>query len=152
MKPSAKKAVRELHESMVDLFGLMSRPQRDDRMIAEAGISLDRALFPPLVGIDRYGPIGVVELADGLGRDHTTVSRQVAKLERLGLVERKATPSDARKNQAVITRKGRKLTEALGAARERLLAPTLANWTDEDLGDLARLVRRFADDLMGRPR
>jgi hypothetical protein len=62
---------------MIDPFVLMNRPQRDDTLIREAGISLDRALFPLLVGIERRGPIGVVDLADGVGRDYTTVSWQV---------------------------------------------------------------------------
>ncbi len=146
-----KENARKLHQAMVDLFALMSRPQRDEGLIKDAGISLDRALFPLLVGIERYGPIGVVELADGVGRDHTTVSRQVAKLEQLGLIERRPNPSDARVREARVTPRGRVFTDALGAARTRLLAPILAKWTDEDFGDLARLLRRFADDLLASP-
>ena len=146
-----KKNVRKLHEAMVDLFALMNHPQRDDTLIKEARISLDRALFPLLVGIERYGPIGVVDLADGVGRDHTTVSRQVAKLERLGLIQRKPSPSDGRVHAAVITARGRALTAALGAARARMVAPILAKWTDRDFGDLARLLRRFVDDLTNLP-
>jgi len=53
----------------------------DTALIREAGIFLDRALFPLLVGIERKGPIGVGELADLVSREYTTVSRQVAKLE-----------------------------------------------------------------------
>lgn len=33
-------------------------------------------LFPLLVAVGRHGPVGVVELADHLGRDYTTVSRR----------------------------------------------------------------------------
>jgi len=146
-----KKNVRELHEVMVDLFALMNRPQSDDTLLREAGIALDRALFPLLVGIERLGPIGVVDLADGVGRDYTTVSRQVSKLERLGLIERKPSISDRRVNQAIVTRKGRALTDALDAARVRLAAPILAKWSDKDFGDLVWLMRRFVDDLMELP-
>src|SRR5580658_2783591 len=88
--------IRKIYAAVVDLVGIMNRPQRDARMIAEAGISLDRALFPLLVGIGRFGPIGVVDLADHVGRDYTTVSRQVAKLESLGLVQREAAQADRR--------------------------------------------------------
>src|SRR5215831_9399806 len=88
--------VRALHEALVDIVGVLNRPQIDEMMVREAGISLDRALFPPLVIIERRGPIGVVDLADRVGRDYTTVSRQVAKLESLGLVERKAAAADRR--------------------------------------------------------
>jgi DNA-binding MarR family transcriptional regulator len=146
-----KKDVRKLHGAMLDLFVLMSRPQRDHTLIREAGISLDRALFPLLLGIEHYGPIGVVDLADGVGRDHTTVSRQVAKLEHLGLIERKQSLSDGRVNEAIITRKGRTLTDALDAARSRMVAPILVKWTEEDFGNLVRLLRRFVDNLMQLP-
>jgi DNA-binding MarR family transcriptional regulator len=146
-----KKEVRKLHEALVDLFALMSRPQRDDTLLREAGISLDRALFPLLVGIERYGPIGVVDLADRVGRDHTTVSRQIAKLESLGLIERKASPADHRINEAIMTPEGRTLTDALDAARVRIAAPIMAKWTNADFRDLVRLMRRFVDDLMELP-
>jgi DNA-binding MarR family transcriptional regulator len=147
--PRTRKDVRKLHGAMVDLFTLMSQPQRDDTLLKEAGVSLDRALFPLLVGIERYGPIGVVDLADRAGRDHTTVSRQVTKLESLGLIARQPGRTDRRVNEAVITPSGRTLTDALDAARLRMAAPILAKWTDEDFSDLVRLLRRFVDDLMG---
>ncbi|WP_437290117.1 MarR family winged helix-turn-helix transcriptional regulator [Sorangium sp. So ce406] len=145
---TTKKKLRELHGAMVDLVALMNQPQRDQALLAEAGISLDRALFPLLVGIERYGPIGVVELSERAGRDYTTVSRQVAKLESLGLIERRPSPADRRVHEAVITDKGRQMTEALDAARQRIAAPTLARWSEEDFNDLVRLMRRFVDDLM----
>src|SRR5690606_33279574 len=90
--------VRELHRALIEIASLMNRPQRDEAMVREAGIALDRALFPLLVGIERLGPIGIVDLADRAGRDYTTVSRQVAKLETLGLVERRQSPADRRVN------------------------------------------------------
>ena len=88
--------VRALHEALIDIVGIFNRPQADEMMVRQAGISLDRALFPLLVVIERRGPIGVVELAERIGRDYTTVSRQVARLESLDLVERKASSEDRR--------------------------------------------------------
>ncbi|HTN84918.1 MAG TPA: MarR family transcriptional regulator [Sorangium sp.] len=145
---NSKKKLRELHGAMVDLIAVMNQPQRDQALLAEAGVSLDPALFRLLVGIERFGPIGVVELSERAGRDYTTVSRQVAKLESLGLIERRPSPADRRIHEAVITDKGRQITDALDAARQRLAAPILARWSEEDLGDLVRLMRRFVDDLM----
>jgi DNA-binding MarR family transcriptional regulator len=142
------KEIRQLHRSLIDLIGMMNRPQRDTALIREAGIVLDRALFPLLVGIERKGPIGVGELADGVGRDYTTVSRQVAKLESLRLIARRASKDDKRVNEATITANGRAMTDALDAARERIATTELANWSQQDLQHLARLMRRFADDLL----
>jgi DNA-binding MarR family transcriptional regulator len=146
-----RKEIRELHHTLVDLVGLMNRPQRDSALLEEAGVSLDRALFPLLIVIERKGPIGVVELAELVGRDYTTVSRQISKLDGLGLIERYASKTDSRVREAVITSKGKEMTRAIDAARERLAAVLFADWTKRDLEDLARLMRRFADDLQALP-
>jgi DNA-binding MarR family transcriptional regulator len=142
------KEVFQLHNALIDLVGFLNQPRRDTALIQEAGISLDRALFPLLMGIQRHGPIGVVELAELAGRDYTTVSRQVAKLESLGLIVRHVSKSDKRVRAAVITAKGRTMAAALDQARERLAAEVLANWSKKDLKALVRLMRRFADDLL----
>jgi len=142
-----REVMRRLHGALIDLVGMINRPQGDTILLREAGLALDRALFPPLVVIERRGPIGVGELADRVGRDYTTVSRQVAKLESLGLVARRTNPADRRVNEAVVTDKGRAMTDAIDAARERLVGSILASWSDQDLEDLTRLLRRFADDM-----
>src|SRR5215475_12604743 len=100
-------------------MGVLNQPQRDEALIAEAGISLERALFPLLVVIERLGPIGIVELADRVGRDHTTVSRQVARLEVLNLVSRRASPDDGRMRKVLAAAKGKAMVTAIDSARER---------------------------------
>ena len=142
------KEIVQLHNTLIDLVGFMNRPQRDTALIQEAGISLDRAIYPLLMGIQRHGPIGVVELAELAGRDYTTVSRQVTKLEGLGLISRQVSKADRRIRAAVITAKGRTMAAALDEARERLAAEVLKNWSKKELQDLVRLMRRFADDLI----
>ncbi|MEV4550106.1 MarR family winged helix-turn-helix transcriptional regulator [Nonomuraea wenchangensis] len=141
-------AFRRLHEAMVDLAAIMNVPQRDEALIAEAGVQLDRALFPLLVGIQRFGPISVGELAERAGRDHTTVSRQVARLAELGLVERRPGAVDKRVKEALITDAGRQVTDALDAARQRIAGPVFEHWSDRDVLELERLMRRFVDDLV----
>jgi DNA-binding MarR family transcriptional regulator len=143
--------VRQLHHTLVDLVGLMNRPQRDSVLLQEAGVSLDRALFPLLIAVERKGPIGVVELSELVGRDYTTVSRQAAKLAKLGLITRRPSKADHRVREAAITGEGKKMTRALDAARERMAAVLFAKWSKRDLQDLARLMRRFADDLQTLP-
>jgi DNA-binding MarR family transcriptional regulator len=146
-----KKEVRQLHHTLVDLVGLMNRPQRDSALLQEAGVSLDRALFPLLIVIERKGPIGVVELGELVGRDYTTVSRQIAKLNGLGLINRHPSKTDNRVREAVITGKGKEMTSSIDAARQRMAAVLFAKWSKRDLQDLARLMRRFADDLQSLP-
>jgi DNA-binding MarR family transcriptional regulator len=131
----------------MDIVGVINRPQRDARMVQESGISLDRALFPLLVIIERRGPIGIVDLADRVGRDHTTVSRQVAKLESLGLAARQEGAADRRVRQVAVTAKGKAMTDQVDEARERLGQEIFASWDERDVEELTRLMRKFADAL-----
>lgn len=145
-----REQLRSLHGALISLVGVMNRPQGDEALIREAGIKLDRALFPPLVLIERLGPIGVVELADRIGRDYTTLSRQVAKLESLGLVSRRPQPGDRRVRESVITEEGRAMTAMIDAARLRMAGQVFADWDTRDFDDLVRLMRKFADALEAR--
>lgn len=143
--------MRELHHALLDIVGELNRPQRDDALMAAAGIRLDRALFPLLVAIGRFGPIGVVDLAERAGRDYTTVSRQVAKLETLGLVRRRASAADRRIREAVITPAGKTTTDLVDAARERIGRAVLATWRPGEVADLVRLMRKLADAFRAAP-
>jgi DNA-binding MarR family transcriptional regulator len=141
--------LRQLHGALLDIVSVMNRPQRDDVLIKEAGIPLDRALFPLLVGIERFGPIGVVELADRVGRDYTTVSRQVAKLESLALAKRQGSAADRRVREAVVTPKGKAMTDRVDAARDRFGRAIFETWDAHDIEELVRLMRKFADAVTG---
>jgi len=143
--------IRELHDALIDIVSVMNRPQRDEEMVRDADIALDRALFPLLVVIERRGPIGVVELADGVGRDYTTVSRQVGKLESLGLVERQKSEADRRVHKAVIAPKGKAMTDKVDAVRERNARAIFNKWDSHDVDELVRLMRKFADDMKEEP-
>ncbi|MFZ6643554.1 MarR family winged helix-turn-helix transcriptional regulator [Undibacterium sp. TC4M20W] len=143
-----KKEIGELRGALMDITGVLNRPQPDAALIAAAGIDLDRALFPLLVRIERLGPIGIVELAELVGRDHSTVSRQIAKLDSLGLVSRCPSPQDGRVKAAIITEQGRVMTDALDSARQKIIEKMLSDWKKEDVRELARLLRHFADDAL----
>ncbi len=140
--------LRELHGSLLDIVGVMNGPQRDEAIIREAGIRLDRALFPLLVLVERLGPIGVVELADRVGRDYTTVSRQTAKLESLGLIVRREGRADRRVREAVIAPPGKAMTDLIDAARDRMLRAGFAEWAPPEIDALVVLMRKLADALV----
>ncbi|MEI4483211.1 MULTISPECIES: MarR family winged helix-turn-helix transcriptional regulator [unclassified Phyllobacterium] len=137
----------ELHRSLIDIASLMNQPERDAQLLQLAGLTLERALFPLLVTIERRGPIGVVELAEGVGRDYTTVSRQVARLEALELVERRSGSADKRVREAVITPRGKEATDAVDVAREKMALSLFRDWPREDFDELIRLMRMFADGM-----
>jgi len=139
--------LKSLHHSLISIVSVMNRPRNDERLIAEAGLKLDQALFRLLVVIERAGPIGVVELADRLGRDYTTISRQVARLASMELVTRQGNPADRRIREATIAPKGKEMTDRLDAARERMAREIFGSWAPQEVSDLVRLMAKFAGAL-----
>jgi DNA-binding MarR family transcriptional regulator len=144
-----RSALPDLHRSLIDIASLMNRPERDAEMLDAAGLTLERALFPLLVLVERLGPIGVVDLAARVGRDYTTVSRQVARLEDLGLVDRRPGSADKRVREAVITARGKDATDKVDAAREQMALAMFRDWPLQDFQDLCRLMRMLADGMSG---
>nr|WP_310617381.1 MarR family transcriptional regulator [Pantoea cypripedii] len=140
-------AFDDLHNALLTIVGTFNRPQRDELLIKKSNIQLDRALFPLLVQIGRFGPIGVVELADRVGRDYTTVSRQVAKLEEIGLAQRQKSAKDKRVNEAAITAAGKAMTDKIDAARAKIYGDVFQAWQDDERAELARLLSKFVADF-----
>lgn len=139
--------LKTLHGALISIVSAFNRPQNDEKMIEAAGIRLDRALFSVLVSIERLGPIGVVDLAERLGRDYTTISRQVAKLESQGLVKRRESDIDRRVREAVISPKGKAMTDRIDTAREKMGQAIFKDWDEGEIDDFVRLIRKFADAL-----
>ena len=137
----------EIHAVLLRLNGYMNRPDLDQAFLARAGVKLDRALFPLLTRIGLSHPIGVVELASLVGRDHSTVSRQVAKLAALDLVERRPAKGDQRVRLLEPSVAGRKMLDRFSAARRGFLGEHLGDWTHEERSMLLDLIGRFATTI-----
>jgi DNA-binding MarR family transcriptional regulator len=143
-----RRDLEQLREALLDLTGVLNRPQPDAALIARAGVDLDRALFPLLAPVAGRGPLAIGELAELCGRNYTTVSRQIMKLEAKGLVVRRFNEDDARITEVAITAKGRVMTSALGGARHKILTSLLGHWPQHEVTDLTRLLRKLADDAL----
>ncbi len=134
----------ELHAILLQVSGVMNRSDVDARFLMRSGVKLDRALFPLLTRIGAWGPLGAVELAGMVGRDHSTVSRQVSKLEDLGLVERKASDADGRIRLLTPSASGQQMLAEFARTRRKLMEEHFADWTDDEQADLLRLLRKMS--------
>lgn len=139
--------ITEFHGALLDIIGVMNQPARDEQLLQAAGVQLEQLLFPLLVAIGRRGPIGVVELADNLGRDYTTVSRQVKKLEAQGLAHKQPNARDRRISEVTLSEQGQAIFAQIAQARQKLMNRVLANWSPEEVQALFTLTRKYADSL-----
>src|SRR6476659_22717 len=119
---------------------------------AQVHPDLDVASYTVLVTIsDLSGslPNGVraIDVAETLGLHKSTMSRNIAVLERLGLLTREPSAEDARARLLTITEPGRTSLVAAISARRQRVSSILGRWSESDVRDLARLLGQLNDDL-----
>lgn len=104
-----------------------------------------------LATIATAGPVRVSEVAELMGLDLSTVSRQVSHLRRDGLVEAAPDAVDGRSQLLTVTPAG---TAVLREERHRMvdrLVDRLADWDDAELTELTDLLGRLTTDLTNDP-
>ena len=116
--------------------------QRYERALAPSGIKATQ--FPILVALGAGDPVPIVPLAERLGLDRTTLTRNLRILERRGLVAVSAAEHDARIRLARVTDEGlRVLAHALELWRAEQHEVTEAFGQDrlrELFGELSELT------------
>ncbi len=126
-------------------FSLLLRRAR-----ANAG-ELSRQVHPDLDG-SAYALLSAVVQGEGLrasdvaaqfGVDKGAISRQVSRLEQVGLVERRTDPSDGRAFLLVATEEGRRRHAEAAASRRARFRARLAQWPEHDVEQLASLLARL---------
>lgn len=121
---------------LFDFFIYTTRPQRDV-VLADLGLTPNdsKALF----SLDRMQPRTMKSLAAAWKCDASTATWTVDRLERMGLAERRADPSDRRVRHVVLTERGAATYEQL---LERMYAtpPELLRLSAEQLESLRAIV------------
>jgi DNA-binding MarR family transcriptional regulator len=140
----------QLSRELTRLNRLLDRAQ--SRFSASSPDGVERAAFILLARLVQDGPTRLSTLADAVHSDVSTVSRQVAQLVKLGLVERMPDPSDGRASLLSATDDGRRAFEEKRAHRNRDVAEVLSAWNPDDRATLCRLLGRFNDDYEARRR
>lgn len=143
------------HAAFVDLereIGLLLRRSRaiSSRLAGQLHPDLDGAAFGLLALLQDTGPLRASDLVARLGLDKSTVSRQVASLVGLGLVDRSADPDDGRAQVLTPSAEGAARLAQIRTARRERWEADLGDWPAEDVATLADLLRRL--NRMGEAR
>lgn len=123
-------------------------PRVRDRYVAAAGMALDRSSYVFLVRLNERGPARLSELAQNLGIDLSTASRQVHHLQVAGLVQRTAVEEDRRAAVLSVTADGKAMVERILTARRCVITDLLEGWTPQQRQELARVLSHLADDMV----
>ncbi len=126
-------ALRDLESELAQLVRTLDSTYR------RRGHPMERAHYLLLLEL-LDGPRASGDLAQRLGLDHSTVTRQITAIRRLGYVRSLPNPDDGRSTLIEATEEGRRTCSEMQAVRLERLDALLEGW---DTGERAR----FADDL-----
>jgi DNA-binding MarR family transcriptional regulator len=113
------------------------------RLAGKLHRDLDGAAYGLLALLQDAGPLRASDLVSRLGLDKSTVSRQVATLVDLGLVERTADPADGRAQVLTPSSEGSARLARIRTVRRAQWAADLADWPASDVAALGGLLARL---------
>ena len=105
--------------------------------------SLQPAAYLILSYVVESGPVRASAIVEHFDIDKGAVSRQVAHLIELGLVERTPDPEDGRATLLTVTAEGTRRMQDVGARRRRLLDERLGEWSEKELDAFVRQLARY---------
>lgn len=104
---------------------------------------LDRLALIILGALSHRGPSRLSTVAEHCGFDPSTASRQVADLEKAGLLERTTDPEDRRAVLLKASPRGKRLLQRLEAGRRQRMHRLVGDWSEEDIATFATLLGRL---------
>jgi len=140
--------VTEIERSLTRISYLTSRIRNHERLMALAGVPLDRAAVALLRQVAESEPLRPSELAVRLGVEASHVTRQAQQLQKGGYVTRVPDPDDHRAQRVQLTAAGREAVDRIREASYQGMHMALADWSPQELHQLATLFQRMVADLM----
>ena len=144
----ASQDVAEIERALNRIVYLTGRVRQHDRLMALAGVSLDRAAVALLRQIADSEPMRPGELAARLAVEASHVTRQVQQLQKGGYLTRVPDPDDRRAQRIQLTAAGQEAIDRIRMASCRGMEVALAHWSPGELRQLSTLFHRMVDDFL----
>lgn len=152
MTPDIDPTVAEIDRAALALRRLWSKPPLM-RHLREQGsdgrpVQLSNLMVINVVAqlnIEESGDVTVGAVAERLDIDPSTASRLVGHATQAGFVARRPSPVDARRVNLSLTEAGDRVKSATDVFRRCYIGQLVADWSDRDRAEFARLLRRFTD-------
>ncbi|MFE0447750.1 MarR family winged helix-turn-helix transcriptional regulator [Streptomyces sp. PDY-4] len=139
--------VAEIERALHRITYLSTRARQHERLMALAGVPLDRAAVALMRKMADAEPMRPGELAARMGVEASHVTRTVQQLQKSGHVTRVPDPDDRRAQRIELTDAGREAIVRVREAGVRGMQVALADWSPDDLRQLATLFHRMVDDF-----
>ena len=115
--------------------------------IARGQSEVERAMHVVLYVLADTGPLRVSALAERLGTDPSTTSRQTGELVKRHLLQKLPDPDDRRASLLAVTDAGHEVVATMKQRRHEQLAAAVDGFDSRDLSVFTSLLGRFVDGL-----
>jgi DNA-binding MarR family transcriptional regulator len=102
--------------------------------------------------LGRFAPLSANEVAERTAMDKVRVSRAVARLMKVGLIDRAVSSDDRRRSALKLSRAGKRVHEGIVPMARRFEAAFLASLSDADRAEFDRLMTRLMDNAVALDR
>jgi DNA-binding MarR family transcriptional regulator len=149
VSPHVDASVAEIERAAFQLRRIWSKPHLLQRLREECGpegrpIQLSSLLVIHAIA-GQGDDVAVGAVADYLDIDPSTASRLVGHAIDSGFVSRSPSPVDARRARLRLTEAGDRVRRLTDEFRRNFIAELLADWTEDECREFARLLGRFAE-------
>jgi DNA-binding MarR family transcriptional regulator len=93
------------------------------------------------------GPVRMSQLADWMAVDKSTITTEIGRLEKAGLVSRQPDPRDRRAVLVTSTDAGRTAIERHKKVAQDVYNTLVGKWNEHDRAEFSRLLDRFVNEL-----
>lgn len=122
--------IQELYVEAIKLVTFFNRPENDKFLLERNNIDLDFKLFPLFVAVSKLQPVTVQKLSNFSGRPHSTISRQIHRLEAAKLIETEINLNDSRSHVIKLSSIGETLSDKIKSARLKTMKQALSDVSD----------------------
>ncbi|PKI89755.1 MarR family transcriptional regulator [Actinomycetales bacterium SN12] len=136
----------ELLQALTLLVARWSSPNVQRSVAQSAGVTVDAGDVSALYILGLHGPLRAGDLADAMHISRPTVSKQLARLERAGMITRESDPNDGRATIVALSAEGASAHRRLLAQGIRMMRHALRDVSRADATALAAQVA----DLVAR--
>ncbi|GEO69500.1 MarR family winged helix-turn-helix transcriptional regulator [Levilactobacillus acidifarinae] len=136
----------DIFEALFEVLTFFHQPQDERQQLRQAGTALEPAAMPIIVRAGQQPGVSVGELAGWIGRNHSSISRQVDRLIKTGWLT-EVERDDQRIRRIKLTEKGQRGLMQLKVARETEFSQRIQDYTPQQRADLLRTLRLLAKTL-----
>ena len=134
-------AERTQYEELMRQFSAFGAVRRELGRIMPSDCPSGSGAVLTLLG--RHGDMRMSKLAELLAVDMSVTSRHVAHVAERGWIDRSPDPADKRSRILHLTPAGRAQLAEMSRRTSRMLAERLSDWSDDEVGQLTRLMARL---------